>query len=70
MKRYTTKHSPITSRAQLKEAWIKYWKEMPQERIQQWIERIVEHVQEVIRLEGGNEYREGKLKGQAKLRVY
>ena len=70
MKRHTTKHGPITSRAQLKEAWIKCWKEMPQERIQQWIERIIEHVQEVIRLEGGNEYCEGKLKGKAKLRVY
>jgi siroheme synthase len=54
----------------LKEAWIKCWKEMPQERIQQWIERIIEHVQEVIRLEGGNKYREGKLKDKAKLRVY
>jgi hypothetical protein len=70
MKRHTTKHGPITSRAQLKEAWIKCWKEMPQERIQQWIERIIEYVQEVIRLEGGNEYREGKLKGKAKLKVH
>ena len=43
---------------------------MPQERIQKWIERIIEHVQEVIRLEGGNEYCEGRLKGKAKLRVH
>ena len=70
MKRHTTKHRPITSQAQLKEAWIKCWKEMPQERIQAWIERIVEHVQEVIRLEGGNEYCEGRLKGKAKNRVH
>ena len=70
MKRHTTKHGPITSRAQLKEAWIECWKEMPQERIQQWIERIVDHVQEVIQLESGNEYREGRLKGKEKLRVH
>jgi hypothetical protein len=67
MKRYTTKHGPITSRAQLKEAWIKYWQEMPQERIQAWIERIELHIKEVIRLDGGNEYKEGRLK--ASLRI-
>jgi hypothetical protein len=33
MKRQTTKHGAITSRAQLKEAWKKCWKEMPQEKI-------------------------------------
>lgn len=57
------------SQAQLTEAWIKCWQDIPQERIKKWIERIIEHVKEVIRLEGGNEYREGRRKGQAKLRV-
>jgi hypothetical protein len=33
---------------------------MEQERIQAWIERIPIHIQEVIRLGGGNEYKEGK----------
>ena len=36
------------------------WKELPQEKIQDWIERIPVHVQKVIELEGGNEYKEGK----------
>ena len=36
------------------------WKELPQEKIQYWIERIPVHVQKVIELEGGNEYKEGK----------
>jgi hypothetical protein len=54
----------------LKEAWIKYWKEMPQERIQAWIVYIIEHVKEGIQLEGGNKYREGRLKGKAKNRVH
>jgi hypothetical protein len=43
---------------------------MPQECIQAWIERIVAHVKEVIRLEGGNKYQEGRLKGKAKVRVH
>jgi hypothetical protein len=33
---------------------------MPQEVIQAWIERIPRHVREVIRLQGGNEYKEGR----------
>jgi hypothetical protein len=43
---------------------------MPQERIQAWIERIMDHIPEVIRLEGGNEYKEGRLKGKPKNRVH
>ena len=43
---------------------------MPQEVIQAWIKRIMDHVQEVIRLEGDNEYKEGRKKGQEKLLVY
>jgi hypothetical protein len=70
MKRQTTKRGAITSRAQLKEACINCWKEMPQEKIQAWIERIIVHIQEVIRLEGGNECQEGRLKGKAKNRVH
>jgi siroheme synthase len=70
MKRDTTKRGAIASRAQLKEEWIKCWKEMSQERIQAWVERIIQHVKEVIRLDGGNEYCEGRLKGKAKNRVH
>ena len=70
MKRQTTKRSSITFWAQLKEAWIKCWKEMLQEKIQAWIERIIVHIEEVIRLEGGNEYQKGGLKGQLKNRVH
>jgi hypothetical protein len=48
MNRETTKRGPITSKVKLREAWIKYWKEMPQERIQEWIETRYYHVQEGI----------------------
>jgi hypothetical protein len=70
MKRKTTEKGLITSKAKLKEEWIKCWEEMPQERIQAWIERIKIHIQEVIRLDGGNEYKEGRLKGKGKNRVH
>jgi hypothetical protein len=33
---------------------------MEQERIQAWTERISIHIKEVIRFEGGNEYKESK----------
>jgi hypothetical protein len=43
---------------------------MPQSKIQDWIERIKRHVDEVILLEGGNEYKEGRCIGQLKTRVH
>jgi len=50
-------------------AWLKYWKDLSQERIQGWIERIPIHIQEIIRLRG-NEYKEGKKKSQEKRAIY
>ena len=70
MKRKTTAKGPIYSKKQLTEDWIKCWEELPQEKIQAWIERIPRHVQEIIRLEGGNAYAEGRLKGTEKKRVH
>jgi hypothetical protein len=40
--------------------WEKCWEELPQDKIQMWIERIPIHIQKIIELEGGNEYKEGK----------
>lgn len=59
MKRDTTKKGALTSRKAAEVAWIKSWKQMPQERIQRWIERIPFHIQHIIKLEGGNDYKEG-----------
>ena len=70
MKRETTKRGAFTSVKAMREAWEKCWNEMPQEKIQAWIERIPIHIQEVIRLEGGNEYQEGRKRGQEKRRVH
>jgi transposase len=53
MKRKTTKKGCPTRKLQMKEDWLKCWKDMPQEKIQEWIERIYIHIQEVIKLDGG-----------------
>jgi hypothetical protein len=29
-------------------------------KLQQWIQRLIRHIQEVIQLQAGNEYREGQ----------
>jgi hypothetical protein len=43
----------------MKKACYQAWKDLPQEQIQQWIAAIFHHIKEIIRLEGGNEYKEG-----------
>ena len=60
MKRATTRRGAPKSRAEAVRVWEQEWDNLPQEKIQEWIERIPRHIQEVIRLEGGNEYREGR----------
>lgn len=60
LKRRTTRQGAPKSRQEAIRAWHDAWEEMPQELIQGWIERIPRHVQEIIKLEGGNEYKEGR----------
>lgn len=60
MKRYTTKKGAPRTRKEAITRWEKAWKDLPQEQIQRWIERIPRHVQKVIELAGGNEYVEGR----------
>jgi hypothetical protein len=60
MKRKTTCKGALKNRQQAVKAWEDAWKELPQEKIQAWIERIPVHVAKIIELEGGNEYREGR----------
>jgi hypothetical protein len=59
LKRITTKRGPLTSRAAAEKAWLGAWQDLKQWRIQQWIERIPRHIEKVIELKGGNNYREG-----------
>ena len=44
----------------MRKRWLEEWKRLPQRRIQKWIERIPRHIQEILRLEGGNQYKEGR----------
>lgn len=74
IKRLTTKKGAPVTRADAEVRWKQAWKDLPQEKIQAWIERIPRHIQKVIELEGGNEYYEGRTgfdgrtkKGKARL---
>jgi hypothetical protein len=60
MKRETTKPGPASSMKKLTKYWVDCWDNMDQARIKAWIERLPIHIQEVLRLEGGNEYKESK----------
>lgn len=70
MKRETTKSGPLHSTEKLQVEWHKCWNSLSQERIQMWIERVERHVKEVVKLDGGNEYQEGRLKGEEKKRIH
>jgi hypothetical protein len=59
MKRQTTKHGVASGVGQMKKDWLECWENLPQEKIQQWIERIPEHIKKIIDCGGGNEYKEG-----------
>lgn len=56
--RTTARGAPANHKA-LEEAWYQAWQDLPQEQIQEWIAAIPDHIQEIIRLEGGNEYKKG-----------
>jgi hypothetical protein len=59
MKRQTIKRGVASGMKQLKKDWLEYWERLLQEKIQEWIKRIPEHIQRIIDCRGGNEYREG-----------
>ena len=60
MKRETTKKGAPRTRKEAEKAWTRCWEDLSQKRIQSWIERMPRHIAQVIRLRGGNEYREGR----------
>lgn len=55
IKKQTTRGGAVSSQKKLKKDWIECWDTLEQVKIQAWIERILIHIQDVIRLEGGNE---------------
>jgi transposase len=70
IKKETTRRGPISNRKKLRARWEKYWTDLPQSKIQEWITVIPDYIQEIIRLEGGNKYKEGRKKGQEKVAIY
>ena len=66
LKRTTTRKGAPTSRSEAEHAWTKAWDELEQWWIQQWIER---HIQQIIELEGDNNYREGKMDKARRFKV-
>jgi hypothetical protein len=60
LKRVTTKNKPLKTQKDAEEAWIKAWAELEQSRIQAWIEHIKPHIDQVIELEGRNNFHEGR----------
>jgi hypothetical protein len=69
MKRETTKRGPTSDKKKLRVRWEKCWEDLPQSKIQEWITAIPDHVKAIIRLEGGNEYKEGRKKGEEKVAI-
>ena len=68
LKRGTTRCGPPLTGAVAEKVWSKAWKDLEQEKIQAWIERIPEHIERIIELEGGNNYEEGRNKSLPKVR--
>jgi hypothetical protein len=60
MKIRTTARGAPQSRKDMERAWLSAWEELSQDQIQQWIERHPVYMKEIIRLEGGTEYTEGR----------
>jgi hypothetical protein len=44
----------------MEQAWLQAWEDLTQDQIQRWIERIQVLIEEIKRLDGGNEYPEGR----------
>lgn len=60
MKKRTTFYG-CAARNKLRTNWYREWRHgLPQDSIRAWVEAIPHAIQEVIRLEGGNEYKEGR----------
>jgi hypothetical protein len=60
LKRKTTEKGAPRTREAMEKAWLEEGEQLPQAQIQAWIERIPVHIQEILRLEGGSGYREGR----------
>ena len=63
MKRGAGHYEGFESKKDNPAIWSDLWKELPQERIRRWIERLPRHITKIIELKGGNGYKEGAVEG-------
>lgn len=68
-KMQTTKHTVAKGVQQMKKVWLG-WKNLRQEKIQQWIERIPEHIKKTIDCGGGNGHKDLGRSGGGILTVF
>jgi len=65
MKKFGRQNYVFRTHAEAHRAWVRMWNEdVSQRRLQEFVERIPEHIAQIIRLKGGNEYKEGRAKGE------
>ena len=69
IKRVTTRKGAPQQREVARKVWQAAWRDLEQWRIQAWIERIMRHIEKVIELKGGNEYREGAIEVPRRLKA-
>ena len=67
MKRGAGHYEGFESKKESPQIWRNLWDSLPQERIRRWIERLPRHIQKIIDIEGGNEYKEGAKDKQRRL---
>lgn len=60
LKRESQNHKNWEHKKSLPKIWERCWSDLPQERIQAWIDRMPRHIKLVTELAGGNNYREGR----------
>ena len=60
MKRRTTYKGAPSKKAGMTKSWFANWPALDLASVQAWIEALPHNIAEIIRLEGGNKYKEGR----------
>lgn len=53
------------TRKEAKKCWSKYWHKLTQKKIENWIARILCHLEKIRHLKGDNRYKEGRIDSQS-----
>jgi transposase len=66
LKRDSQKRDNWEYKSHLPDIWRACWNDLDQDQIRSWIDRIPRHIEQIIKLEGGNDYREGRMDRRTK----